>query len=129
MKKVSRPSPKVKAQAKPAPKVALKPAAKPKAKAAAAPRKPTALAGDLLLKERISFLSSVLDETSRRLLSRLRREIEETEDGLLRRSDKKKEKAIRLIDALQVKPTKGRRKDLKKIDLLIGELQKLTEEK
>ena len=54
---------------------------------------------------------------------------EETEDGLLRRSDKKKEKAIRLIDALQVKPAKGRRKDLKKIDLLIGELQKLTEEK
>ena len=129
MKKVSRPSPKVKAQAKPAPKVALKPAAKPKAKAVAAPRKPTALAGDLLLKERISFLSSVLDETSRRLLSRLRREIEETEDGLLRRSDKKKDKAIRLIDALQVKPAKGRRKDLKKIDLLIGELQKLTEEK
>ena len=127
MKKVSRPA--SQAQARPVPKAALKPATRPKGKAVAVPRKPTALAGDLLLKERISFLSSVLDETSRRLLSRLRREIEETEEALLRQSEKKKDKAIRLIDALQVKPAKGRRKDLKKIDLLIGELQKLTEEK
>ncbi|SDT99166.1 hypothetical protein SAMN05444156_1300 [Verrucomicrobium sp. GAS474] len=90
---------------------------------------PLAPAGDVLLRERINALATILDETSRRFLSRLRREIEETEEGLHRQSVKKQEKAIRLIDALQVKPAKGRRKDLKKIDLLIGELQKLTEEK
>ncbi len=94
-----------------------------------APAKAKTTLAETFLRQRISLLSEVLDEAGRRFLSRLRREIEETEDALLRQPAKKQDKAVRLIDALQVKPAKGRRKDLKKLDLLIGELQKLAEDK
>ncbi|HEY8966339.1 MAG TPA: hypothetical protein VIM58_07845 [Candidatus Methylacidiphilales bacterium] len=98
-------------------------------KTAKAPGKSIAKTGAVLVRERFATLSATLDETSRRFLSRLRREIEEAEEALLAASPKKQDKAVRLVDDLQVKPAKGRRKDLKKIDLLIGELQKLAEEK
>ena len=72
-------------------------------------------------------LSAILEETSRQYVRRLQREIFEIAEALPTRKPKEIAKAAKLLGALAIKAQKGRRKDLKKIDLLIGELQQLVE--
>lgn len=77
--------------------------------------------------EELQKLGALLEETSRQYVRRLQREIEEVAHALPTLKPKELAKASRLLAGLPVKPHKGRRKDLKKIDLLIGELQQLVE--
>ncbi len=72
-------------------------------------------------------LSGTLEETARQYVRRLQREIFEIAEALPSRRSKEVAKAAKLLGSLAIKAQKGRRKDLKKIDLLIGELQQLVE--
>ena len=72
-------------------------------------------------------LSGVLEETARQYVRRLQREIFDIAEALPSRKPKEIAKAAKLLGSLAIKAQKGRRKDLKKIDLLIGELQQLVE--
>jgi hypothetical protein len=77
-----------------------------------------------------------LDEVARNYLARLHREIAEliralekkqTGTGFSRGELKDLREILKRITHLQINPERGRRKDLKKIDALIGELQSTIE--
>jgi hypothetical protein len=72
-------------------------------------------------------LRAELEETAGRYVARLQGEIDAVARALPGLKPKAAAKALVLLEGLQVRPRKGRRKDLKKIDLLIGDLQKLVE--
>ncbi|PAW76231.1 MAG: hypothetical protein B9S32_16005 [Verrucomicrobia bacterium Tous-C9LFEB] len=81
-------------------------------------------------------MDGLLDEVSRNYVLRLHREIgqlvrilQKTERaGKLTRDAKRDlKKLIDKVGRLQISPEKGRRKDLKKIDELIGEVQSVLE--
>jgi hypothetical protein len=87
-------------------------------------------------RQQLLLVNGLLDEVARNYLARLHREIAE----LIRALEKKQAAPIfsrgelkdlngmlKRISLLQINPEKGRRKDLKKIDALIGELQAVVE--
>lgn len=98
-----------------------------KAKKPAPTKSSTKATAAAALDARLKGLSVALEETSRQYVRRLQREIFEVSRALPSRRGKDLAKIGRLLDSLHIKAPKGRRKDLKKIDLLIGDLQKLVE--
>jgi hypothetical protein len=90
----------------------------------------------LVARQQLLLINGLLDEVSRNYLARLHREINEliralekkqTGPGFSRRELKDLRDILRRISNLQIDPERGRRKDLKKIDALIGELQSTVE--
>src|SRR5580698_10085447 len=93
-------------------------------------RTPKALGA--VARQQLLLVNGLLDEVARNYLARLHREIAElirvlekkqAEPALSRRELKDLHEMLKRIAHLQINPEKGRRKDLKKIDTLIGELQ------
>ena len=87
-------------------------------------------------RQQLLLINGLLDEVGRNYLARLRREITElvrclekkqAGPGFTRRELKDLRNAMKQIAHLQINPERGRRKDLKKIDSLIGELQSTIE--
>ena len=87
-------------------------------------------------RQQLLLVNGLLDEVARNYLARLHREIAElirtlekkqAEPGLSRRELKDLHAVLKRIALLQINPERGRRKDLKKIDALIGELQSIVE--
>jgi hypothetical protein len=87
-------------------------------------------------RQQLLLVNGLLDEVARNYLARLHREITEliralekkqVQPGLSRRELKDLHGMLKKIALLQINPERGRRKDLKKIDALIGELQSLVE--
>ncbi|VVM08066.1 hypothetical protein MAMC_01958 [Methylacidimicrobium cyclopophantes] len=86
----------------------------------------------------LASLSFLLDETAAHYVARLQREIrqltlavralERSEGQEGKKSRKLLAKAAAKLQSLPIAPEKGRRKDLRKIDRLIGELEGLLEE-
>ena len=114
----------VKAKAKPKTQGAKKPAAAPAPRISPAhTSSPAAVAAQ----GQLQALRAALEETARAYVARLHREIEGIADALPARDGRKLAKVGRLLGSLHIKAHKGRRKDLKKIDHLIGELQELVE--
>jgi hypothetical protein len=81
-------------------------------------------------RQRLLLINGLLDEVSRNYVARLHREILDLTRSLEVDSDKQK-KGLRIIlkkiEGLQINPERGRRKDLKRIDTLIGEIQAVVE--
>jgi hypothetical protein len=93
-------------------------------------RTPKALGA--VARQQLLLVNGLLDEVARNYLARLHREIAElirvlerkqSEPAFSRRELKDMRAMLKEIAHLQINPEKGRRKDLKKIDSLIGELQ------
>lgn len=89
-----------------------------------------------VVRQQLLVVDGLLDEVSRNYVLRLHREIgqlvrilQKTERaGKLTRDAKRDlKKLIDKVGRLQISPEKGRRKDLKKIDELIGEVQSVLE--
>ena len=87
-----------------------------------------------VVRQRLLLINGLLDEVSRNYVARLHREIVELTRALERPAGsdsakgKKNLKAIlKKIEHLQIDPERGRRKDLKKIDTLIGDVQAIVE--
>lgn len=84
-------------------------------------------------KQRLLLINGLLDEVARNYVARLHREITDLTKGLDRtaRDGTLREKELRAIlkkvEHLQIDPERGRRKDLKKIDKIIGEVQAVIE--
>jgi len=87
-------------------------------------------------RQQLLLVNGLLDEVARNYLARLHREIAElirvlemkqAEPGFSRRELKDLHDILKRIALLQINPERGRRKDLKKIDVLIGELQATVE--
>jgi hypothetical protein len=87
-------------------------------------------------RQQLLLINGLLDEVARNYLARLHREIAElirvlekkqAEPGFSRRELKDLHGILKRIAHLQINPERGRRKDLKKIDALIGELQSTVE--
>ena len=87
-------------------------------------------------RQQLLLVNGMLDEVARNYLARLHREIAEliralekkqAQPGFSRREIKDLHGSLKQIAHLQINPEKGRRKDLKKIDALIGELQSTVE--
>jgi hypothetical protein len=83
-------------------------------------------------RQQLLLVNGLLDEVARNYLARLHREIAElirtvekkqTDPGFTRRELKDLHAMLKQIANLQINPERGRRKDLKKIDALIGDLQ------
>jgi hypothetical protein len=99
----------------------------------AAPRAGNPKALHAVTRQRLLLINGLLDEVSRNYVARLHREIVEltralesaARDGNLR--DKDLRAILKKIEHLQIDPERGRRKDLKKIDTLIGEVQLIVE--
>ena len=93
--------------------------------------KPKAL--HAVARQRLLLINGLLDEVSRNYVARLHREIvaltraleASGRDGTV--NDKDLRGILRKIEHLQIDPERGRRKDLKKIDTLIGEVQAVIE--
>ena len=101
---------------------------------AAKSRTPKALGA--VARQQLLLVNGLLDEVARNYLARLHREIAElirvlekkqAEPGFSRRELKDLHGILKRIAHLQINPERGRRKDLKKIDALIGELQSTVE--
>lgn len=89
-----------------------------------------------IARQQLTHLNGVLQEIGRNYLVRLQREIQaisnrveplEKNGEITRKQLRDLKEMLDLLEQLQLKPEKGRRKDLKKIDALIGELQTLVE--
>ena len=87
-------------------------------------------------RQQLLLINGLLGEVARNYVARLQREIAELVRGLekkqagpgfSRRELKDLNDLLKRISQLQVNPDKGRRKDLKRIDALIGELQAIIE--
>jgi hypothetical protein len=87
-------------------------------------------------RQQLLLVNGLLDEVARNYVARLHREVAEVIRGLERRQgglgfSRRQVKDLRGIlkklAHLQIDPERGRRKDLKKIDSLIGELQSIVE--
>ena len=97
-------------------------------------RTPKALGA--VARQQLLLVNGLLDEVARNYVARLHREIAEliralekkqAEPGFSRRELKDLHAILKQISHLQINPEKGRRKDLKKIDALIGDLQSTVE--
>ncbi len=87
-------------------------------------------------RQQLLLINGMLDEVSRNYLARLHRETadliralerQQAGEGFSKRQIKDLHEILRRIARIQVDPGKGRRKDLKRIDALIGELQSIVE--
>jgi hypothetical protein len=87
-------------------------------------------------RQQLLLIDGLLDEVARNYLARLHREIaeltrtlekKETGPGFRRRELKGLREMLNRIARLQIDPERGRRKDLKRVDALIGELQSTVE--
>jgi hypothetical protein len=87
-------------------------------------------------RQQLVLINGMLDEVSRNYLARLHREIlelirtmerKQAGTGFSKKELKDLHEILRRLGQLQIDPEKGRRKDLKKIDALIGELQSTVE--
>ena len=87
-------------------------------------------------RQQLLLINGLLDEVARNYLARLHREVNElirclekkqTGADFSRRELKDLRDILKRISNLQIDPERGRRKDLKKIDALIGELQSTVE--
>ena len=87
-------------------------------------------------RQQLLLVNGLLDEVSRNYLARLHREIadliralerKQAAPGFSKREMKDLQVMLRNIAHIQINPERGRRKDLKKIDSLIGELQAIVE--
>ena len=97
-------------------------------------RSPKALGS--VARQQLLLIDGMLDEVARNYLARLHREtagllrtLEQRQagPGLSHKQVKDLHDMLKRIAHLQIDPEKGRRKDLKKIDALIGELQSIVE--
>jgi hypothetical protein len=97
-------------------------------------RTPKALGA--VARQQLLLVDGLLDEVARNYLARLHREIAEliralerkqAEPAFSRHEMKAMRSMLKQIAHLQINPEKGRRKDLKKIDSLIGDLQATVE--
>ncbi|QSR88114.1 hypothetical protein [Methylacidiphilum caldifontis] len=88
------------------------------------------------IRAKLSEISVQLDQLSAAYLSRLHREIENLalQISLLNNHAADSQKKVKLLsqileilEEIQIRPEKGRRKDLKKIDSLIGFLSEMLE--
>lgn len=84
------------------------------------------------LVDELEFLRTTFNETAARYAERIEGEIVEIQEAVLEAASRKKIPTERIRDfrdmltmirGMIVKPEKGRRKDLKKIDLAVGELR------
>jgi hypothetical protein len=92
---------------------------------------------EAVARQQLLLVNGLLDEVTRNYVARLHREIIELvrtlekkqadEMGFSRRELKDLRGILKKIAHLQINPERGRRKDLKKIDSLIGELQVTVE--
>jgi hypothetical protein len=87
-------------------------------------------------RQQLLLINGLLDEVARNYLARLHRETGEllrmlerhqSGENLTHRQTKDLHEILRLIGQLQIDPERGRRKDLKKIDALIGDIQSIVE--
>jgi hypothetical protein len=87
-------------------------------------------------RQQLVLINGLLDEVARNYLARLHREVldlarilerKQAGTGFSRREERDLENILKRIAHLQIDPERGRRKDLKKIDALIGELQSTVE--
>ena len=87
-------------------------------------------------RQQLLLVNGLLDEVARNYLARLHREIAElirilekkqADPGFSRRELKDLRNMLKRMALLQINPERGRRKDMKKIDALIGELQSTLE--
>jgi hypothetical protein len=87
-------------------------------------------------RQQLLLVNGLLDEVARNYVARLHREIaelirvlEKKQAGLgfSRRQVKDLHGILKQLAHLQIDPDRGRRKDLKRIDALIGELQSIVE--
>ncbi|HUB67638.1 MAG TPA: hypothetical protein VL981_09155 [Candidatus Methylacidiphilales bacterium] len=90
----------------------------------------------LVARQQLLLINGVLDEVARNYVARLHREINElirslekkqAGPGFSRREMKDLRNLLKQMGNLRIDPERGRRKDLKKIDTLIGELQLIIE--
>ena len=104
----------------------------PVAKKLATTKTQTPKALGAVARQQLLLVNGLLDEVGRNYLARLHREIAELirvldrkqdEPAFTKRELKDMRSMLKEIAHLQINPEKGRRKDLKKIDSLIGELQ------
>jgi DNA repair exonuclease SbcCD ATPase subunit len=89
-----------------------------------------------ITRQHLTVLNTILEEVSRHYTSRLQREITrirshiehlERDGEFTRKQTKDLKKMSALLEHLHIQPDRGRRKDLKKIDSLISDLEKLIE--
>jgi hypothetical protein len=108
----------------------------PKLKKLPASKSQTPKALSSVARQQLLLINGLLDEVARNYLARLHREIAELTrsmekkqagPGFRRRELKDLREMLNRIARLQIDPERGRRKDLKKIDSLIGELQSMVE--
>jgi hypothetical protein len=87
-------------------------------------------------RQQLMLVNGLLDEVARNYLARLHREIadlvrilerKEAAGSFSRRETKDLRAILKKLAHLQIDPERGRRKDLKKIDALIGEMQSTVE--
>jgi hypothetical protein len=87
-------------------------------------------------RQQLLLINGLLDEVARNYLARLHREIaeltramekKEAGPGFRRRELKDLRDMLNRVARLEINPERGRRKDLKRIDALIGELQSTVE--
>jgi len=88
-------------------------------------------------RQQLLLINGLLDEVGRNYLARLRREItdlvrtlekKQAGPGFSRRELKDLRNLLKRMAHLQINPERGRRKDLKKIDSLIGDVQSTVEQ-
>ncbi len=108
----------------------------PVAKKLPAVKSQTPKALGAVARQQLLLVDGLLDEVARNYLARLHREISElirslekkqAQPGFTRRELKDLQGILKQIAHFQINPEKGRRKDLKKIDALIGDLQSTVE--
>src|ERR1700677_3499311 len=87
-------------------------------------------------RQQLLLINGLVDEVTRNYLARLHREITElirtierkqAGPGFKRRELKDLRGILKRVALLQIDPERGRRKDIKKIDSLIGEMQSTIE--
>ncbi len=87
-------------------------------------------------RQQLLLIDGLLDEVSRNYLARLHREVAELIRvlekkqggiGFSKRELKDVREILKKVAHLQIDPERGRRKDLKRIDALIGEVQSMIE--
>jgi hypothetical protein len=106
------------------------------AKTLPATKSQTPKALSAVARQQLLLINGLLDEVGRNYLARLRREItdlvrslekKQAGTGFSKREIKDLHGMLKRIAHLQINPERGRRKDLKRIDALIGELQSTVE--
>ncbi len=108
----------------------------PVAKKLSVEKSQTPKALSAVARQQLLLINGLVDEVARNYLARLHREITElirtlekkqAGPGFSRRELKDLRGILKRVAHLQIDPERGRRKDMKKIDALIGEMQSTIE--